>query len=794
MNATLAKRLRAALDEIDRPGSFCTTGSVPLLLPGLEVAGLGTIALPLTAGQAKELRAVCEQAPYGKGTETLVDTSVRRVWRLTPDRFELTNPAWAGLVNDAVAAAQEGLGLGKQKLEAHLYDLLLYEKGSFFLPHRDGEKLDRMVATLVIVLPSVYTGGELIVRHAGQKEVVDCSATAKFQTNYAAFYADCEHEVRPLLSGQRLCLVYNLTLAKSKGKKGIAAPDWAEQTQALTAVLRDGSKDEDASKVVLLLDHEYTEAGLTWDALKGVDRTRAQALLDATQAADWNIYLAQVTFHEVGSAEEDGGWGYGGYDRYEEDEEDEESEDTAGDHEMLEVMDSDLTANHWRDRDGNAVALGAIDIEEDELLDPDSLRAVKPREEYEGFTGNAGATLDRWYRHGAILLWPAAQHFAVLCDAGRPASLGALEQLTNQWQKAKGKAAESLRGQVREFAVAILDSWTPSSYPSSYLDDFDDFDDEYDDAPPARKSQPTACPLAHALARLEDADLIRTYLTKVLAEDASVDPGAALAAIGKKLGWGSFRTELEGVFAKTTRASLARNARLLESLCTATPGKQSGWKELCASLARAAVAALQRIDADTQPYYGYTPPRDKLLAGLARALLSAGQAEQLGRVVTHTLEQSTTYPLREVHLAALTELRPWLKKHVKEPSAELSDWVAAVRTQFERLTAQEPQPPTDFARPAEVPCKCALCGELRRFLANPKEETHRFSRPEADRSHLEHRIRDHKCDLDCRTEKKGRPYTLIVTKNTASYKAALKLYHADQKRLAEVQAIEAALP
>ena len=53
---------------------------------------------------------------------------------------------------------QEELGLERQKLEAHLYDLLLYEPGSFFLPHRDGEKLDRMVATLVVVLPSKFAG------------------------------------------------------------------------------------------------------------------------------------------------------------------------------------------------------------------------------------------------------------------------------------------------------------------------------------------------------------------------------------------------------------------------------------------------------------------------------------------------------------------------------------------------------------------------------------------------------------------------------------------------------------
>jgi hypothetical protein len=37
------------------------------------------------------------------------------------------------------------------------------------LQKRDGEKLDRMLATLVLVLPSAYEGGELVVRHEGQQ-------------------------------------------------------------------------------------------------------------------------------------------------------------------------------------------------------------------------------------------------------------------------------------------------------------------------------------------------------------------------------------------------------------------------------------------------------------------------------------------------------------------------------------------------------------------------------------------------------------------------------------------------
>src|SRR4051812_23580739 len=94
VSKTTLEKLEEALSRIDRPGSFCVSGGAPAVLPGLEVAELGPIGLPLNAKLAKELKKLCHQAPYGKGEKTLVDTSVRRVWRMEPDRFALTNPDW----------------------------------------------------------------------------------------------------------------------------------------------------------------------------------------------------------------------------------------------------------------------------------------------------------------------------------------------------------------------------------------------------------------------------------------------------------------------------------------------------------------------------------------------------------------------------------------------------------------------------------------------------------------------------------------------------------------------------
>ena len=191
------KRLEA-VEGVDRPGSVCVWADKPLVLPGLEVESVGSIRLPLGKTRVRKLIKQCSQAPYGKGTETFVDTDVRRVWELDPAKFQLTNPQWDELVSSLTSEVQAALGLENRKLKAHLYKLLVYEEGGFFLPHRDGEKLDGMVATLVVSLPSVHKGGELIVSHEGQRQKIEFAGAAKeYELSYAAFYADCEHEVPP---------------------------------------------------------------------------------------------------------------------------------------------------------------------------------------------------------------------------------------------------------------------------------------------------------------------------------------------------------------------------------------------------------------------------------------------------------------------------------------------------------------------------------------------------------------------------------------------------------------------
>jgi len=72
-----------------------------------------------------------------------------------------------------------------------------------------------MIASLVIVLPTIHQGGALVLRHKGKEETFDTSR-ASFdpglprEIHWTTFYSDIEHEVLPVESGYRVTLTYNI--------------------------------------------------------------------------------------------------------------------------------------------------------------------------------------------------------------------------------------------------------------------------------------------------------------------------------------------------------------------------------------------------------------------------------------------------------------------------------------------------------------------------------------------------------------------------------------------------------
>lgn len=208
----LVSDLNEKLKQVPKSGDYSVHGFATELppYPGLEIKNVGPIGLPLTDCQAESLIKISDQAPFGKGFDTIYDKNVRDTYQISADKIKITNPEWNKGLQELVDRVADQLGT-HGKCEAKLYKLLLYKSGGHFLKHRDTEKEKNMFATLIICLPCEYTGGQLVVysNDGNFKRVIDFENT-KYSINYAAHYADLEHELLEVKSGYRLVLTYSI--------------------------------------------------------------------------------------------------------------------------------------------------------------------------------------------------------------------------------------------------------------------------------------------------------------------------------------------------------------------------------------------------------------------------------------------------------------------------------------------------------------------------------------------------------------------------------------------------------
>lgn len=143
--------LEANFDAIEGRGSFAAQGILQDGNPGLEIEKLGSFGLPLAQSEISRIIESSRRAPFGKGSETIVDTSVRRTWEIDASRIKLRHPKWQAQHESILKDVCNQLGIprGSEHVRAELYKLLVYEEGAMFKPHKDTEKAPGMFGTMV---------------------------------------------------------------------------------------------------------------------------------------------------------------------------------------------------------------------------------------------------------------------------------------------------------------------------------------------------------------------------------------------------------------------------------------------------------------------------------------------------------------------------------------------------------------------------------------------------------------------------------------------------------------------
>ncbi|WQF83243.1 Putative prolyl 4-hydroxylase alpha subunit, Fe(2+) 2OG dioxygenase domain-containing protein [Colletotrichum destructivum] len=397
------------LDNIQTQGSFASFHALKHVDPELFIQDVGPIIMPLPVHQIRQMIGMAAQAPFGKGSETLVDTTVRNTWELDPKYFKLRSPRWGSDLQKICGVVAHDLGV-KLPVNAELYKLLLYEEGAMFKAHTDTEKCPGMFGTLVICLPSTHKGGDVVVKHCSQTKTFKTSAVAQ---SFACWYSDVHHEVLPVTSGYRVVLTYNLTIdqARQQPSAGLVRNENRALRHTLKRWLRKGADGGEADYVYYGLDHEYTEASISMKALKGRDSAVVQTLQDLASGLDFDVLLALTEMMEAGSTSPNG------FDprfdsyrsnsrRYYNDEDEIESEpdEDPGPHEIEDVLETELSVKLLVDLRGRPIIRDVNLSQEHCLRDEGFFEGATRREEYEGYQGNWGPTATHWYRVTAALI------------------------------------------------------------------------------------------------------------------------------------------------------------------------------------------------------------------------------------------------------------------------------------------------------------------------------------------------------------------------------------------------------
>ena len=417
----------AAAKELNTT-AFFAEGRLPVRDLEVKVSGHGPLTKPLTADQAQQLHGLSQPSKFGHRDRTLLDKTVRHSGEINADDVELTPNAlaWSQLL------LQVSQALGSGPLEAWVQKLLIYGPGQFFKPHQDTEKREGMVGTLVLIWPSAHIGGGLRVQHADQSATFASQHLQTEEIRWCAFYADCRHEVLPVEEGWRVALTYDLVVPAKVRNAPVGAPN-AALLDALSGQFNAGGSNT-LRPWVLMLDHEYTEHGLRWHLMKGEDRKRVAALRAAADALGLTVHLALMEVQESWTAVTE----YRG------------RHQRGGAVQPDELIERSASLDFWVDRDGRVGPHARLSIQES---DTESFTETGPEhlvnEEYEGYMGNWGETLDYWYRRAALVIQSpaAAERSRFALDFS-----GALKDL-----RALARGAEDSRQQAAAQAQRVHD-------------------------------------------------------------------------------------------------------------------------------------------------------------------------------------------------------------------------------------------------------------------------------------------------------------------------------------------------
>jgi hypothetical protein len=417
------------------------------------------------------------------------------------------------------------------------------------------------------------------------------------------------------------------------------------------------------------------------------------------------------------------------------------------DYELNDLIDDEITLGWWTRPDGTGGEEISLPVPYSEVCATTENKDLTPyQSEYEGYMGNYGNTLDRWYRRAAVVLWPRQRSFAARAEAGSKGALRELQDLLDVGEL----------DQARLLAQPLAPFWKHHGSGEA--------------------AAPLFAAALHVAVGLREADtaamLLAPFGVKTLAEEHAPDLAAAAARYGRTWTRKTVGTWF-GTVGAYTGADRAAWLKSLPALC----------------------AALRAADGDGDPVAtllaegAWHATRQQLIGWLdvgREAERHAGM-ERLGAPLAHILRAADTKTtdtivtaLRDLPDTVLECLLPTLRAAGRRPTTvrdeapaarafqALADHCEAVLT----TTVTRPERTADdWSLPPAGTCRsrCDLCPDLDAFLTSRSRRLMEWPLAQDKRRHIHSRIDLASLPVSHTTRRQQRPYTLVLTKTNAVF-------------------------
>jgi hypothetical protein len=764
LSAKPRESLSDALAAIKRPGSFAVRREVSASDLVLEVGGVGPISLPVSQAKARALCSVASPARHGFKDQTRLDRTVRDTWEIPRTRLKIDQRRWKQALVPELDRIKSALGLAADcELRAELHNLLVYAPGQFFVPHQDTEKADGMIGTLVVTLPSAFSGGAIVIKHHDEK--VEFRGSSR-NLVLVAFYADCHHEVRPVKTGYRIVLTYNLLV--SKHGRRLHPPAAAQALDALESRVRkffqtappprwSGAEPEGPpDRLVYLLDHQYSQRGLGWNQMKNADAVRVASLREVAQRLDCDMALALADVHETWSCEDEGhGYEQDSWHRYDDAEDD--AAPLAGSDglpEPIELQESEVELQHFVDAKGKGGAASGYVSRSELCFTKPSIDMDPFESKHEGYMGNWGNTVDHWYHRAAVVLWPRQRTFVI---RAKVSAKYALDELAKSLAR---EGLEAARGKAKQLVPFWKRTWHQANDP--------------------RLVDKT---LRVALA-LDSPELARELLLPLSAIHLNAKSAPAAVDLLERYGFGWLKQVLAEQHSRGSGRSDPARFAWLSSFPKLIGALLETDSDLARRLARQLVADEWTWTAEQHGYALQTRPSEilketrrleKPLLGLMEGAALAASAQVHG-AIEHFLK-SAEYPLP----ALITLLET---ARARGPSAlNLRGVEDHCVSEIRKRLAKPIRSAEDWSIAPPGRCKCQLCSELSRFLRAEDQVSKQWPLAADKRAHIHQILDGNELPVTHTTKRSGRPHTLVLVKTRALFEREAAERSAWQKAL-----------